>query len=55
MAAIRKNIQEIEKARALNHVPWCEEYEKMISGMLYVPLNGVTSRSILTNLQLRRW
>lgn len=36
MAATQKNITEIEKAKALNHVPWCEEYEKMISGMLYI-------------------
>ena len=35
MAATQKNGAEIEKALALNHVPWCEEYEKMISGMLY--------------------
>ena len=36
MAAQVKNVQELEKARKLNHIPWCEEYEKMISGMLYV-------------------
>ena len=36
MAATQKNTHEIEKAKALNHVPWCEEYEKMISGMLYM-------------------
>lgn len=36
MAAQEKNMQEIEKAKKLNHVPWGEEYEKMISGMLYV-------------------
>jgi hypothetical protein len=35
MAATTKNTQELEKAKKLNHVPWCEEYEKMISGMLY--------------------
>ncbi|KAH6620416.1 galactoside O-acetyltransferase [Boeremia exigua] len=35
MAATQKNPAELEKARALAHVPWCEEYEKMISGMLY--------------------
>ncbi|KAL8707778.1 MAG: hypothetical protein Q9220_007230 [cf. Caloplaca sp. 1 TL-2023] len=29
----RKNQDLIEKARRLNHVPWCDEYEKMISGM----------------------
>lgn len=43
MAATQKNTQEIEKAKAFNHVPWCEEYEKMISGMLYVSLNLTTS------------
>lgn len=36
MASKEKNTQEIETAKKLNHVPWCEEYEKMISGMLYV-------------------
>jgi hypothetical protein len=36
MAAQEKNTQEVEKAKKLNHVPWCDEYEKMISGMLYV-------------------
>ncbi|KAF3032254.1 hypothetical protein E8E12_003447 [Didymella heteroderae] len=36
MAATQKNTKEIEKAKALNHVPWCEEYERMISGMLYL-------------------
>ncbi|KAH8638368.1 hypothetical protein AA0113_g10201 [Alternaria arborescens] len=35
MASKEKNTQEIETAKKLNHVPWCEEYEKMISGMLY--------------------
>jgi hypothetical protein len=36
MAAQEKDTQEIEKAKKLNHVPWGDEYEKMISGMLYV-------------------
>lgn len=26
----------IEAAKTLQHTPWCDEYEKMISGMLYV-------------------
>ncbi|EAT92477.1 mannose-1-phosphate guanylyltransferase [Parastagonospora nodorum] len=39
MAATTKNTAEIEKAKKLDHVPWCEEYEKMISGMLYDSLN----------------
>lgn len=25
----------IEYAKSLEHVPWCDDYEKMISGMLY--------------------
>jgi len=35
MAATEKNTQELEKATKLNHVPKGEEYDKMISGMLY--------------------
>ncbi|KAF1941257.1 trimeric LpxA-like protein [Clathrospora elynae] len=35
MAAKEKNTKELDKAKKLNHVPWCEEYGKMISGMLY--------------------
>jgi hypothetical protein len=34
MAATEKNAVEIAKAQKLNHVPWSDEYEKMISGML---------------------
>lgn len=26
----------IEAAKTLQHTPWCDEYEKMISGMMYV-------------------
>jgi len=49
MASKEKNTQEIETAKKLNHVPWCEEYEKMISGMLYV-------KSLLSNsLALLHW
>ncbi|RMZ72190.1 galactoside O-acetyltransferase [Pyrenophora seminiperda CCB06] len=45
MAAQEKNTQEMEKAKKLNHVPWCEEYEKMISGMLYNSLSPELSRA----------
>lgn len=38
MAATRKSPTELEKASKLAHVPKGEEYEKMISGMLYVPV-----------------
>lgn len=33
-AATEKNNETIELARTLAHVPLCEEYERMISGML---------------------
>ncbi|KAJ9651949.1 hypothetical protein H2198_008812 [Neophaeococcomyces mojaviensis] len=35
MATTEKDPEIIERAKKLNHVPWCDEYEKMISGMLY--------------------
>lgn len=36
MAALEKDNEQLELAKALNHVPWGEQYERMISGMLYV-------------------
>lgn len=37
MAATEKNEETIAQARTLDvAVPWCEQYERMISGMLYV-------------------
>lgn len=35
MAKQEKNQGLIDLAKNLNNVPWCEDYEKMISGMLY--------------------
>lgn len=44
MARSEKDGGQIQLARKLQHVPWCEQYERMISGMLYVAylqiLNG---------------
>jgi hypothetical protein len=37
MASKEKNLSILEKARGFKNAPWCEEYEKMISGMLYCP------------------
>lgn len=34
VAATEKRPEIIEIARGLNHVPMCEDYERMISGML---------------------
>lgn len=36
--AKEKNPDIIARAKALSNVPWCDDYEKMISGMLYDPL-----------------
>ncbi|EAU34053.1 nodulation protein L [Aspergillus terreus NIH2624] len=38
VAAAEKCPEIIEIARSLNHVPMCEDYERMISGMMYNPL-----------------
>ncbi|KAK5994807.1 Maltose O-acetyltransferase [Cladobotryum mycophilum] len=35
MASTQKDAAAIEHAKTLENVPWCEDYEKMISGMLY--------------------
>lgn len=36
MAKTEKDEVQLAAARQLSHVPWCEQYERMISGMLYV-------------------
>ncbi|KAF2718145.1 hypothetical protein K431DRAFT_140349 [Polychaeton citri CBS 116435] len=33
--AKEKDQKAIAYAKTLSHVPWCDDYEKMISGMLY--------------------
>ncbi|KAF4303303.1 hypothetical protein GTA08_BOTSDO09035 [Botryosphaeria dothidea] len=35
MAATEKDSEQLALARKLNHIPWSEQYERMISGMLY--------------------
>ncbi len=35
MASTSKNHELIESVKSMKHVPWCEDYERMISGMLY--------------------
>lgn len=35
MATASKSEDQLAVAKNLNHVPWCEQYEQMISGMLY--------------------
>lgn len=36
MAATDKDPAAIELAKKLEHIPWCDDYEKMISGVLSV-------------------
>ncbi|PTB38470.1 uncharacterized protein TrAFT101_011431 [Trichoderma asperellum] len=38
-AAQSKNQEILDIAKSLKGTPWCEEYERMISGMLYNPLH----------------
>lgn len=40
-AAESKDEEQIALARTLYQVPWCEQYERMISGMLYGHLKPV--------------
>ncbi|KAH0272354.1 hypothetical protein KCU91_g6743, partial [Aureobasidium melanogenum] len=42
-----KNETIIARAKGLANIPWCEEYEKMISGMLIIltKLDGLNSNS----------
>lgn len=35
MASTSKNHALLESVKSNKHVPWCDDYEKMISGMLY--------------------
>ncbi|SPJ90294.1 related to E.coli galactoside O-acetyltransferase [Fusarium torulosum] len=39
MAKQQIDVEIIEFAKELKGTPWCDEYEKMISGMLYNPLH----------------
>lgn len=34
MAAKEKNAEQLAIAKTMKNIPWCDEYEKMISGML---------------------
>jgi hypothetical protein len=38
MACTEKNAKAIAIAKALTNTPWCDDYEKMISGMVFVQL-----------------
>jgi hypothetical protein len=38
MATTEKNAAYIAHAKTLTNPPWCDDYEKMISGMVFVHL-----------------
>lgn len=50
MAAQYKDFEIIEIGKTLKGTPWCEEFERMISGMLYV---GPFPRGFFLSLCLR--
>lgn len=52
MAATEKNEFEIEQARQLKYVPWCREYERMISGMRYASL---VPELMASRFKARKW
>ncbi|KAL2139675.1 hypothetical protein VTI28DRAFT_4875 [Corynascus sepedonium] len=52
MAATEKAPEELAKVATLAHVPGGDEYEKMISGMLYDPLE---KKLATARFQARRW
>jgi hypothetical protein len=35
-----KDSTAIEKAKTLQNIPWGDEYERMISGMMYAPISS---------------
>ncbi|KAI8239401.1 hypothetical protein K4K55_001866 [Colletotrichum sp. SAR 10_96] len=41
MAKSQKDPEIIAVARTLQNTPWCEEYEKMVSGMMYNPVDPI--------------
>jgi len=47
MAATEKDEAVIQIARGLENIPWCEDYERMVSGMLY--------NSLVPELESSRW
>lgn len=52
MAATQKDPDTIERARLLKNVPWCEQYERMISGMLYDSFDPILKAG---RFKARKW
>ncbi|KAI0202737.1 putative sugar O-acetyltransferase [Astrocystis sublimbata] len=52
MANTQKDPAAIETAKSFDHVPWGDEYEKMISGMLY---DAQAPELVNGRFKARRW
>lgn len=44
-ASTEKDPEAIAYARTLENIPWCDDYEKMISGVLYEPHAALNKRA----------
>ena len=42
MASTEKDADTIAYAKTLTNTPWCDDYEKMVSGMVYVHLPNIS-------------
>lgn len=49
MAATDKDPAAIELAKKLEHIPWCDDYEKMISGVLSVRSHNQTRSKLMVS------
>jgi hypothetical protein len=47
MACKEKNPEAIAYAKTLTNTPWCDDYEKMISGMVFVHLPQITGSLLI--------
>lgn len=54
MAATEKDESQLAIARTLKNIPWCDDYEKMISGMLYVFVYFLAMMSITPSKRIEQ-
>jgi hypothetical protein len=52
MANKEKNTALIAHAKTFANTPWCDDYEKMISGMLFVPLADASCASLTGRIDM---
>lgn len=59
-SSTEKDLKAIAGAKTLTNIPWCEDYERMISGMLWVLLRSLptchnTGFTDITQFQLQSY